>query len=165
MTTIRLFRIGKKRQPSYKIVVTDKKNPPSAGRFIDEIGFYNPITKEKTIDAQKVKYWIEKGATMSDTAYNLFVTEKIIEDVKRPKHNILKKKEDDLSEKAASVKEGKVGERADKTIDKNNGEIPEGAVQEESQVSEPEVKEKPTENQDGSEKDSGNSKQEDLDQA
>ena len=108
------------------------------------------------------------GCVITDKIGNWFgekVTEKIIEDVKRPKHNILKKKEDDLSEKAASVKEGKVGERADKTIDKNNGEIPEGAVQEESQVSEPEVKEKPTENQDGSEKDSGNSKQEDLDQA
>ncbi len=164
MTTIRLFRIGKKRQPSYKIVVTDKKNPPSAGRFIDEIGFYNPITKEKTIDAQKVEYWIQKGATMSDTAHNLFVTEKIIEDVKRPKHNIPKKKESDLSEKAALVKEGKVEEKTDETIDKNSGEVPEEIVQKENQVSEPEVKEELTENQDGSEKESGNSKQEDSDQ-
>ncbi|MCD5384725.1 MAG: 30S ribosomal protein S16, partial [Candidatus Pacebacteria bacterium] len=79
MITIRLLRIGKKKQPSYKIVVTNKKNSPSAGRFIQQVGFYNPITKEKSINGERVNYWISKGASVSDTVYNLLISEKIIE--------------------------------------------------------------------------------------
>lgn len=101
MITIRLFRIGKKRQPSYKIVVTDKKNPPSGGRFIDEVGFYNPITKERSVNGEKVKYWISKGASVSDTVHNLLVTEGVLEIKKRAKHNLPEKKEgkDEVAEK------------------------------------------------------------------
>ncbi len=93
MITIRLFRIGKKKQPSYKIVVTDKKNSPTGGRFIDEVGFYNPITKERSVDGDKVKYWIGKGASVSDTVHNLLVTEGVIEAKKRPQHGLPGKKE------------------------------------------------------------------------
>ena len=93
MITIRLFRIGKKKQPSYKIVVTDKKNPPSGGRFIDEVGFYDPITKEKSVNGDKVKYWVSKGASVSDTVHNLLVTEGILETKKKFKHNLPEKKE------------------------------------------------------------------------
>jgi len=91
MITIRLLRIGKKKQPSYKIIVTDKKNPSSAGRFIEEIGFYNPLTKNRKIDAEKVKFWLAKGVTVSDTVHNLLVTEKIIESKKIAKHSTVKK--------------------------------------------------------------------------
>jgi len=93
MITIRLFRIGKKKQPSYKIVVTDKKNPPSGGRFIDEVGFYNPITKERSVNGDKVKYWLSKGVSVSDTVHNLLVTEGILETKKKSKHNSPEKKE------------------------------------------------------------------------
>ncbi len=47
MLAIRLFRVGKKNQPAFKIVVTDKRNPARAGRFVEGVGFYNPLTKEK----------------------------------------------------------------------------------------------------------------------
>ncbi len=93
MITIRLLRIGKKKQPSYKIVVTDKKNSPTGGRFVDEIGFYNPLTKEKSINGEKAKYWISKGASVSDTVHNLLVIEGVIAKEKRPKHNLPEKKE------------------------------------------------------------------------
>jgi len=98
MLTIRLLRIGKKKQPSYKVIVTDKRNSPSAGRFIEEIGFYNPITKDRRIDANKAKYWISKGATISDTVYNILVTDKVIEGSKIPKHKASKKTEEATGE-------------------------------------------------------------------
>lgn len=92
MITIRLLRIGKKKQPTYKIVVTDKKNPPTAGRFIDEVGFYNPLTKEKSIKGEKIRYWISKGATVSDTVHNLLVSEGVVKGKKKSKHSLSKKK-------------------------------------------------------------------------
>ena len=52
MLVIRFFRTGKKNQPTFKIVVTEKTKPPRAGRFIEEVGFYNPSTKEKVLQRQ-----------------------------------------------------------------------------------------------------------------
>ena len=83
MLTIRLFRIGKINQPIFKIVVCKKTNPPKSGRFTDEVGSYNPITKEKKFNAERIKYWMKNGAQPSDTLYNLLVSEKIIEGKKR----------------------------------------------------------------------------------
>lgn len=100
MLRIRLFRIGKKHQPSYKIVVVDKKKAPKGGRFIDVLGFLNPKEKKQKIDGEKIKYWISKGAQPSDTVHNLLVKEKIIEDKKIDVHKKSKKKE----KKPASAK-------------------------------------------------------------
>ncbi len=65
---IRLKRMGAKKKPFYRIVVADSRSPRD-GRFIEEIGFYNPTTKPTTfeVDAEKVKQWISKGAKPSDT--------------------------------------------------------------------------------------------------
>jgi small subunit ribosomal protein S16 len=87
MLVIRYLRIGKKNQPYFKVVVTDKRNPTRGGRFIDEVGFIDPVKKIKKLDIEKIKTWISKGAQPSDTAYNLFVSEKIIEGKKRDVHN------------------------------------------------------------------------------
>jgi len=86
MLVIRLFRVGKKNQPAFKIVVADKKNPPKAGRFVEEVGFWNPLTKEKVLKADRVKYWLSVGAKPSATLHNLLVKEKIIAGKKIPKH-------------------------------------------------------------------------------
>lgn len=94
MLAIRLFRTGKKNQPSYKIVVTDKRNAVSKGRFVEEVGFYNPLTKEKKLNAERIQYWISVGAQPSETLHNMLVSEKIIEGTKIPKHNKPKKKEE-----------------------------------------------------------------------
>lgn len=83
MLVLRFFRVGKKNQPSFKIVVTEKTRPPRAGVFVEEVGFYNPLTKEKVFKADRIKYWLEKGVQPSDTAHNLLVQEKIIEGEKR----------------------------------------------------------------------------------
>ena len=79
MLVIRFFRVGKKNQPSFKIVVTDKRKPPRAGRFVEEVGFYNPKTKERVLKAERIKYWLSVGAKPTDTVHNLLVSEKIVE--------------------------------------------------------------------------------------
>ena len=83
---MRLFRIGKKNQPSFKIVVTDKKNPPHAGRFVEEVGAYNPLTKNKVLNKERIQYWLERGVQPSPTVHNLLVKEGILAGKKIPKH-------------------------------------------------------------------------------
>lgn len=70
---IRLRRMGAKKAPFYRIVVADSRYPRD-GRFIEEIGYYDP-TKEPSIvkvDAEKAKKWIENGAQPTDTIKALF---------------------------------------------------------------------------------------------
>jgi len=90
MLVIRFFRTGKKNQPSFKIVVTDKRRATRGGRFIEEVGFFNPLTKEKVMRAERIKYWISVGAEPSDRVYNLLIKEKIIEGKKIPLHKTKK---------------------------------------------------------------------------
>lgn len=69
MVTIRLSRGGAKRRPFYHIVVTDSRNPRD-GRYIERVGFFNPIATggetKLSIDQERVKYWVGKGAQPSD---------------------------------------------------------------------------------------------------
>ena len=70
---IRLRRVGAKKAPFYHIVVADSRYPRD-GRFIEEIGFYNPLTEpsEVKVDAEKAKEWIKNGAQPTDTVKILF---------------------------------------------------------------------------------------------
>ena len=72
MVKISLRRAGAKKAPFYKVVVADSRAPRD-GRFIEEIGIYNPMTdpSEIRIDAQKVNEWIAKGAQPTDTVKSL----------------------------------------------------------------------------------------------
>ena len=94
MLVIRFFRVGKKNQPSFKIIVADKRNAPRGGRFTEEVGFFNPLTKKRNLKGERIKYWISKGAQPSPTVHNLLVEEKIIEGKKIAVHKISKEKED-----------------------------------------------------------------------
>jgi len=84
MLKIRLKRTGKKKQPSYRLVVTEVTKPRD-GRSIEEIGYYNPMGKEKKIefDKDRAKYWLEKGAQPSDTVAQIFVREGILKNLKK----------------------------------------------------------------------------------
>lgn len=70
---IRLKRIGAKKQPVYRFVVTES-NSPRDGRFVEEIGYYNPIKTpvELKVEEEKALAWLAKGATPSDTVRSLF---------------------------------------------------------------------------------------------
>ena len=69
MVKIRLKRMGAHKKPFYRIVVADVRSPRD-GRFIEEIGYYNPMTEPKALnlDADKIKEWVKKGAKPTDTA-------------------------------------------------------------------------------------------------
>ena len=68
MVKIRLRRMGAKKNPYYRVVVADSKSPRD-GRFIEEIGTYNPVTQpsEIKIDMERAEYWIKNGAQPTDT--------------------------------------------------------------------------------------------------
>jgi small subunit ribosomal protein S16 len=72
---IRLKRMGAKKRPFYRVVVADGRSPRD-GRFIEEIGYYNPVStpKEVRIDAEKALQWIKNGAKPTDTVDYLFKT-------------------------------------------------------------------------------------------
>lgn len=70
---IRLKRMGAKKRPFYRIVVADARAPRD-GKFIEEIGTYNPLTEPATVkvDAEKAQQWIKNGAKPTDTVNRLF---------------------------------------------------------------------------------------------
>lgn len=70
---IRLKRMGAKKTPFYRIVVADSRSPRD-GRFIEEIGYYNPLTEPKTIkiDSEKAEKWLKNGAKPTETVERLF---------------------------------------------------------------------------------------------
>lgn len=76
---IRLKRFGAKKKPFYRIVVADSRSPRD-GRFIDEIGYYNPVAEpaELKIDPEKAKKWLNVGAQPSDTVRSLLKKEGIV---------------------------------------------------------------------------------------
>lgn len=94
MLVIRLLRAGKRNQPSFKIVVVEKTESSTSGRFIEEVGFYNPQTKEKVLRQDRIKYWLSVGAKPLETVYNLLVSEKIIEGKKIKIYRKLKKQKE-----------------------------------------------------------------------
>jgi small subunit ribosomal protein S16 len=72
MVKIRLRRMGKKKQPSYRVVVADSRSPRD-GRFIETIGFYNPRTEPPTVQIKEDRalYWLSQGAQPSDAVARL----------------------------------------------------------------------------------------------
>lgn len=78
MLAIRLARIGKKKQPYYRIVVLDKRSPRN-GRTVEVVGTYDPLKEPAAIqlDAERVKYWLSCGAQPSDTVRSFLTAQKI----------------------------------------------------------------------------------------
>ena len=76
---IRLKRMGAKKTPFYRIVVADSRYPRD-GRFIEEIGTYNPLTNpaDVKVDAEKVKKWLSNGAQPTDTVKALLKNNNVI---------------------------------------------------------------------------------------
>lgn len=79
MVKIRLRRMGAHKKPFYRVVVADARAPRD-GRFIEELGYYNPLTDpaDIKIDEEKAKKWLETGAQPTDTVKKLFKTSGIL---------------------------------------------------------------------------------------
>lgn len=80
MVKIRLRRMGAKKAPFYRIVVADSRSPRN-GRFIEEIGYYDPMKEpaEIKVDAEKAKTWLQNGAQPTETVKALLVKSGAIE--------------------------------------------------------------------------------------
>lgn len=89
MLMIRLQRIGRKNDASFRVVLTDSKNAAKSGKFKEILGSYNPKSGEVLFKADRIKYWIGNGAQASDTVHNFLVHQKMIEGKKK---NVLSKK-------------------------------------------------------------------------
>ena len=75
---MRLTRTGAKKAPTYRVVVADSRSPRD-GRFIEEIGFFNPRSDEIKINAEKAQTWIKNGAQPTDTVRALLKKSNIID--------------------------------------------------------------------------------------
>ena len=86
MVKIRLRRLGAKKAPFYRIVVADSRYPRD-GRFIEEIGTYNPLTDPATVDvdADRAQEWIKKGAQPTDTVRGILKKAGVLNCVRQTK--------------------------------------------------------------------------------
>lgn len=100
MLMIRLQRFGRKNDPTFRFVLTDKRNAPKSGKFLEILGFKNPKTKEKKMDAERIKYWLSVGAKTSVTVHNMLISEKIVEGEKINVVPVPKKEEPKVEEKS-----------------------------------------------------------------
>ena len=79
MLKIRLQRVGRKNDPSFRVVVTESQNGPKSGKALEVVGSYDARHGKPQLKADKIKYWISKGAKVSDTVSNMLVKLKVIE--------------------------------------------------------------------------------------
>lgn len=96
MLTIRLTRVGKKKDPSFRVIVVDSKKKPQTGSYQEMVGSYDPRSDRVDLKADRIKHWISQGAQTSDTVHNLLISQKIIEGKKinvLPKKTVPKKEE------------------------------------------------------------------------
>lgn len=123
MLVIRLTRIGKKNQPSYRVVLTEKTNPVR-GKFIEILGSYNPRLKTKALKAERIKYWLSKGAQASDTVHNLLVSEKLLSTKKvkawTPKKKTVEARKAKEAEAAKAAEEAKTAPAEEKPAEEGS---------------------------------------------
>lgn len=107
MLTIRLTRVGRKNDPSFRVIIIDSKRKVKAGNYLEMLGSHDPRTNRTELKADRIKYWMSMGATTSDTVHNLLVSHKIID---AKKINVLPafKKPEVKAEEAPAAQEAAV---------------------------------------------------------
>lgn len=146
MVKIRLARFGKKKQPTFRLVVSDSRKD-TFDRYIESVGFYDPRAKNVEINSERVKYWQSQGVQFSPAVHNLLVENKII-DAKKLAVSSLKKKKDD---KKSEQKETTTAEKTEKIVE-NEEKSSELAKNEEKPTKPEKVVEKTAEETTDSEK-------------
>ena len=89
MLMMRLKRVGRKNNPSYRIVVVDKRTSVKSNKTVDLLGSYEPKAGKVTINGVRAKHWLSHGVQPSETVYNMLVSQKLIDGKKK---NVLPKK-------------------------------------------------------------------------
>jgi small subunit ribosomal protein S16 len=148
MLVIRLQRMGKKKSPSYRLVLSEKTKD-TQGRSLEILGRYNPVMTPKVLDLkeERIKHWISKGAQTSETVHNLLVESGIISADKRTSVSISKKRQGNIDKKKAekqeAVKQAAEAEAAKKVEEVVAAEAPASEEEKTEEVApEPTVEEK-----------------------
>ncbi len=131
MLKIRLQRIGRKNNPSFRVVVIEHTRGPKSGDFVERVGSYNPKTKQTDLKEERITHWLSVGAQASGRVHNMLVSAGII---KADKINVLPKK-------SPVVKEKEEAEDKEETKEEVKEDGNEEATEEESE----EVKEEKAE--------------------
>jgi small subunit ribosomal protein S16 len=116
MLMIRLARGGTKKRPHYSVVIADSRMPRD-GRFIEKIGFYNPLLPRDhadrvKLDLEKAKAWLAKGATASDRVHRLLADAGVLKPLKRNNPEKAKPKKKAQERAAAAAKAAAPAEAA-----------------------------------------------------
>lgn len=115
MLKIRLQRVGRVHEPSFRLVLTDLENSTKSGRFKEVLGSYDPRKSTDSLNTERIRYWLSQGASPTNTVHNLLV-----------RHRIINAKKIDVSAKSK-----KAPSSAEATEDKPVAKVEEKAVQEE----------------------------------
>ncbi len=118
MLVIRLSRIGKKKQPYYRLTITERRRDPY-GRVLEILGSYNPRSKELQAKKERIHYWLGVGAQMTPTANNLLVSHKIIKGPKVKASRLNSKKAKAGAKPAADSGQNKAEAAANNNQEKN----------------------------------------------
>jgi len=110
MLKIRMQRTGRINRPSYRVVVVEHTASPKVGKVVESVGNYDPATKKRELNAERITYWISVGAQPSDTMHNMLLSAGIISGKKinvLPKKTV-EKKEEPVAEVVAPAVEAPV---------------------------------------------------------
>lgn len=138
MLKMRLQRVGRKHSPSYRVLIVDSRQGPKSGKYIDQIGSYDPRNDQVALDGEKARSWIAKGVKTSGTVHNLLVSQKIIEGKKinvLPRKSPIKKEGGETVASAASASE-QSSEPAPESVSESAPEAPTGDAPDEAPATE-----------------------------
>ncbi len=105
MLMLRFQRVGKKKQPTYRLIVSEKAKDPQAGHT-EALGNYNPLLKSKapSLNKERILYWISKGAQPSPTVHNLLVKEGILTGKKKKSVFLSKRRKEEMEKEKGEKK-------------------------------------------------------------
>lgn len=85
------MRVGRRNDPHFRIVAQDQQRP-SKGSYLELLGTWSPVQKQRSLNKERIAYWLSKGAKPTDTVWNLCVTEGVVQGKKIAVHAKAKKK-------------------------------------------------------------------------
>ncbi len=111
MLILRFQKQGKKKDFVFRIIAVDSRVAVNSGKAKEILGWYNPKTKQTELKKERILYWLNQGAQVSDTCYNFLIQNKVIQGKKRPiKISKKKVKKEEPIEKTEQVKQEQVTE-------------------------------------------------------
>ncbi|MBI4121837.1 MAG: 30S ribosomal protein S16 [Parcubacteria group bacterium] len=129
MLKIKMSRVGKRKQPTFRLLVVEHQKDPW-GTYIENVGHFNPREKQATmvLNADRIKYWMSVGAQPTDTVHNLLITAGLIEGKKRNVSKLGKIARDERTKAADDAKKGKMEAAAKAKAEKEAAAAPKEAA-------------------------------------